>query len=208
MKAISLLLLALSGCAATAEIRAKPDSICAGRAVRLTWDGSGSGQLTAEPADATLGPSDVAASGQKTVHPKVTTTYRLKVTSGYASKTGEALVKVVSAPRGDSTVRGAVSDEGSGCSPGKIWVTARVDPGTWDPRLRIDEVRSTDGRFYHVLHAAQMAEVGPDAPSYGLRDLPPAGAWKLETPLRPGEKCGEAGAPESLSVALTFICAD
>jgi hypothetical protein len=206
LRAISFLALTLLGCAATAELHAKPDNVCAGRAVRLTWDGSSSGELSAEPADASLG--DVPESGQKTVHPKVTTTYRLKVSSGFSSQTSEAKVQVVTPPAGGSTIRGAVADEGSGCAPGKLWVTARVEPGAWDRRLRIDQVRSTDGRAYRVQHAAQTAESPADGASDALRDLPPAGAWRLETPLRAGETCGGATAPESLSIALTFVCAD
>lgn len=196
----------LLGCAATAELHAKPDTVCAGRGVRLTWDASSSGELSADPVDASLG--SVADSGQKMVRPKVTTTYRLRVTSGFASRTAEAKVQVVTPPPGGSTIRGVTADEGSGCAPGKLWVTARVEPGTWDSRLRIDQVRSTDGRAYRVQHAAQTAEVPADGASDALRDLPPAGGWRLETPLRAGETCGGESAPDSLSVALTFVCAD
>jgi hypothetical protein len=206
LRTIALLALGLLGCAATAELHAKPDAVCAGRAVRLTWDGSSSGELSAEPADPSLG--EVPASGQKTVHPKVTTTYRLRVSSGFASQTSETKVQVVTPPPGGAQIAGAISDEGGGCAPGKVWVTARVEPGSFDPRLRIDQVRSMDGRDYFVQHAAQTAEVKADTPSDGLRDLPPAGAWRIETPLRAGETCGGASSPELISIALSFVCAD
>ena len=205
MRAASILALLLVGCAVRADLRAKPDAVCAGRAVRLTWDASHSGELSADPADPALG--EVSASGQKMVHPRVTTTYHLRASSGLGSATSDAKVTVVSPPAQPSPIRGEISDEGGGCAPGKLWVTARVAPDAWDARLRIDQVLSADGRSYRVQHAATMAEVTPDEPSFALRDLPPAGAWKLETPLRPGESCG-ATAPESLAVAVTFVCAD
>ena len=174
--------------------------------MRLTWEGSSSGELSADPADASLG--SVPDSGQKMVRPKVTTTYRLRVSSGFSSQTSEAKVQVLVPPPGGSVIRGVTADEGSGCAPGRLWVTARVEPGTWDSRLRIDQVSSTDGRAYRVQHAAQTAEVPADGASDALRDLPPAGAWRLETPLRAGETCSGEGTPDSLSIALTFVCAD
>jgi hypothetical protein len=195
-----------SGCVPTAQLRARPDSVCAGRAVRLTWEGSKSGELSAEPADPSLG--DVPESGQRNVHPKTTTTYRFRVSTGLSAASAEQTVKVLAPPEQPALIRGASADDGSGCAPGKMWVTAHVAPGDWDSRLRIDQVRSADGRSYQIQHAAQQIEVTPSEPSDGLRDQPIAGAWKLETPLRPGEKCGEASAPESLAVNVSLICAD
>ena len=201
----SLALLAL-GCAASATLHAKPESVCAGRAVRLTWDGSGSGELSAEPADASLG--QVAASGSKSVRPKATTRYRFRVGSFVANATSDATVKVISVPELPTAIRGSVSDEGSGCAPGRIWVTARVPAGAWDPRLRVNLVASADGRTYRVEHAARSAELGADTPSDAFRDLPVAGAWRLETALRPGEVCAESSAPESLALNVSFVCAE
>lgn len=194
------------GCAATASLRASPEDVCAGRAVRLTWNGSHSGDITAEPAEAGLG--EVAASGQKTVKPRVTTTYRFRVGSLLGSAMSEATVKVVSVPAEPTAIRGAAGDDGSGCAPGKTWVTARVAPGVWDTRLRVSLVESADGRDYRVEHAGRSAEVAAGAPSDALRDLPIAGAWRIETPLRAGERCGESAQLESLAVNVRFVCAD
>jgi len=203
----ALVLLSMGlGCAPTAALRAKPDIVCAGRAVRLIWVGSGAGELSSEPPDESLG--SVAESGAKTVRPKVTTTYRLRVSSLLASATSETSVKVLSVPEQGVSVRGDVTGESAGCAPGRIWVTARVAADAWDPRLRVNQVFSGDGRTYRVEHAAARAEVSPDAPSDALRDLPIAGAWRLETPLRPGEVCGDASAPQSLAVSVSFVCAD
>jgi hypothetical protein len=198
-------LLAL-GCAATASLHAKPEIVCAGRAVRLTWDGSGSGELSAEPADPTLG--DVAQSGSKTVRPKATTTYRFHVGSLISSATSGTTVKVVAVPELPAPVRGSATDEGGGCAPSRMWVTARAPADAWDSRLRVNLVASADGRAYRVEHAARSTELGVDTPSDELRDLPIAGAWRLETALRPGEVCGESSAPASLAVNVTLVCAD
>jgi hypothetical protein len=201
----SLAFLAL-GCAATATLHAKPESVCAGRAVRLTWDGSGAGELSAEPTDASLG--DVAESGSKTLRPKATTTYRLRVGSLFSSATSDVTVKVIAVPELPTPIRGSVADESSGCAPGRMWVTARVPADAWDARLRVNLVASADGRAYEVEHAARSVELGVDTPSDELRDLPIAGAWRLETALRAGEVCGESSAPTSLAVNVSFVCAE
>jgi hypothetical protein len=206
MRGVFIVALLALGCAATATLRAKPDNVCAGRAVRLTWDGSHSGEISATPAEAGLG--EVEASGQKTVKPRATTTYRFRAESLLSSATSEATVKVVEVPDKPAAIRGSAGDDGSGCSPGKLWVTARVPGDAWDSRLRVHLVSSSDGRAYRVQHAAREADVRPDAPSSALRDLPLAGAWRIETALRAGESCGDGSAPESLGVDVSFVCAD
>jgi len=206
MRAVCLLSALLLGCAATAALHAKPDRVCAGRAVRLTWEASGSGELSAEPADASLGP--VEATGGKTVKPKTTTTYRLRVDSLFASVTSGTTVNVLAVPEQPTTIRGTGDEEGAGCAPGRMWVMARVPPDAWDPHLRVNLVASADGRAYRVAHDARSTELGVDTPSDELRDLPIAGAWHLETALRAGEVCGEASAPKSLAVNVTFVCAE
>jgi hypothetical protein len=203
--AIALIFLA-TACAPTASLRVAPETVCAGRNVRLTWEGSGPGELSASPADPALG--SVGERGMKTAQPKVSTTYRLRVSTLLASATSETSVTVVSVPPQPAAIRASIADESSGCAPGRIWVTARVPADAWSPRLRVNQVFSADGRAYRIEHAAGVAQVTPDEPSNALSDLPVTGAWRLETPLRPGEICGEASAPESLAVNVSFVCAD
>lgn len=193
------------GCAPTAALHATPDAVCAGRAVRLTWQGSGSGELSAEPADAALG--DVGESGQKTVHPKVTTTYRLRVGTGFSHAQSEASVKVLAPPAQPTSIGAPSSDASAGCSPHALWVTAHVPPGAWDSRLRVATVSARDGRAYRIDHATLRAEIAAGEESEAFRDLPIQGAWRLETPLAAGEACG-CVAPQALAIELTFVCAD
>jgi hypothetical protein len=193
------------GCAPTAALRATPDAVCAGRAVRLTWQGSGSGELSADPADAALG--DVPDSGQKSVHPKTTTTYRLRVGSAFSHATSEASVKVLSPPAQPTSIGAPSSDASAGCSPHALWVTAHVPPGTWDSHLRVATVSARDGRTYRVDHATLRAEIAAGEESEAFRDLPIQGAWRLETPLGAGEACG-ATQPQTLAIDVTFVCAD
>ncbi|MFI5315777.1 MAG: hypothetical protein ACHQ6T_08750 [Myxococcota bacterium] len=194
------------GCAASASLRATPDVVCAGRTVRLAWDGSASGELSADPADASLGPAD--ASGSKSVRPKLTTTYRFRVSSLFASKTGEARVTVLRPPEKPTPIGAAVDGETAGCSPRSVWVTASVPPDAWDRHLRVNAVSSGDGRAYLVRHLRTSAEVPSGAPSDAFRDQPIAGAWRLETALRPGEVCNSPSMPPSLAIQVTFVCAD
>jgi hypothetical protein len=194
------------GCAATASLRATPNVVCAGRTVRLAWEGSGSGELSADPADASLG--SAAASGSKSVRPKATTTYRFHVSSLFGGKTSEARVAVVRAPEKPAPIGAAVDGEAAGCSPRSVWVTANVPPDAWDPRLRVNTVSSGDGRAYVVRHLVTSAEVPSGAPSDAFRDQPIAGAWRLETALGPGEACNSPAMPSSLAVQVSFVCAD
>jgi len=192
-------------CAPTAALQVAPQAVCAGRAIRLSWQGSSGGELSAEPPDAALG--EVPDSGQKTVHPRATTTYRFRVGSLFSQATSEATVKVLAPPAQPTSVGAPSSDASAGCSPHALWVTAHVAPGSWDPRLRVATVRASDGRSYRVEHALQRAEIAAGEESEAFRDLPIPGAWRLETPLSAGESCGPAQ-PQTLSIDVTFVCAD
>jgi hypothetical protein len=52
------------------------------------------------------------------------------------------------------------------------------------------------------------ANVTSGAPSAAFRDQPIAGAWKLETRLRPGEVCGKPSLPRSLAIHVTLTCSE
>jgi hypothetical protein len=197
-----------TGCAPTAKLVANPTVVCPGRAVRLVWEGSSAGVLTSEPASPeSSGPGEVAASGSRTVHPRTSTTYRLEVGSILAKSAAATTVRVPEAPT--DGVRVAPSggpEDGVACLGDRIRATAHVPADAADARLRVDLVTSADGRSYHVSHQVAQDAVGPEA-SAAFRDLPLAGAWTLETALRPGEECG-ATPPESLSIRVSLICAD
>ena len=196
---------ALFGCAPTAKLSANPPVVCAGRAVRLSWEGSSGGELSADPAAAELG--EVAASGSKTVHPRSTTTYRFEVGSVLSRRTAGTTVRVLEVP--EKPVRVAPSGsaaDGVACLGDRIRVTAHVPADAWDKRLRVDLVSASDGRSYRVSHQVARDEVGAAA-SAAFRDLPIAGAWTLETALHPGEDCG-ALAPDALAIDVSLICAD
>ena len=196
------------GCAPTAKISASPNAVCAGRAVRLSWEGSAAGELTSEPASpADSGLGDVPATGSKTVHPRTTTIYRFEVGSVLATRAVATEVRVLEVPKEPVRVAPTASEEdGVACLGDRIRATAHVPADAWDKRLRVDLVSSGDGRTYKVVHQVARAEVGAEA-SAEFRDLPLAGAWQLETALRPGEDCG-ALAPDSLSIRVSLICAE
>lgn len=204
----SAILGGLLGCAPTAKLSADPGVVCSGRAVRLSWAGSSAGELTAEPASsADAGLGDVAASGSKTVHPRITTTYRFEVGSVIARRTAASTVRVLEIPKEPVRVAPSGADaDGVACLGDRIRATAHVPADAADPRMRVDLVSAADGRTYQVSHQVARDRVGPEV-SAAFRDLPLAGAWTLETALRPGEDCG-ALAPESLSVQVSLICAD
>lgn len=193
------------GCAPTAKLSASPNAVCAGRAVRLSWEGSSAGDLTSDPASSDLGP--VGSSGSKTVRPKTTTTYRFEVGSVLAKRVVATEVRVLEVPKEPVRVAPTGSEEdGVACLGDRIRATAHIPADAWDKRLRVDLVSAGDGRNYRVMHQVARAEVGPEG-SAEFRDLPLAGAWTLETTLRPGEECGSL-APDSLSIRVSLICAE
>jgi hypothetical protein len=194
-------------CAPTAKLTANPVSVCAGRAVRLSWEGSSSGDLSADPAspDAALG--QVPANGSKTVHPRTNTTYRFEVGSVLAKSAAATTVRVLEVPKEPVRVApSGAAEDGVECLGDRIRATAHVPADAFDKRMRVDLVSATDGRSYRVAHQVVRAEVGPEA-SAEFRDLPLAGGWTLETALRPGEECG-ALAPDALAIQVSLICAE
>jgi hypothetical protein len=198
----------ITGCAPTAKLVAEPAVVCPGRAVRLVWEGSSAGVITSEPASSdSAGLGEVAASGSKTVHPRTSTTYRFEVGSVLAKRAAATTVRVPEAPKDGVRVAPSGSAEDSvACLGDRLRATAHVPADAWDKRLRVDLVSSADGRSYQVSHQVARDRVGPED-SAAFRDLPLAGAWTLETALRPGEECG-ATPPESLSIRVSLICAD
>jgi hypothetical protein len=198
----------LAGCAPAAKLVANPTVVCPGRAVRLTWEGSSAGVITSEPASPEgSGLGEVAASGSRTVRPRTSTIYRFEVGSVFAKRTAATTVRVPEAPKeGVRIAPSGSAEDGVACLGDRIRATAHVPADAWDARLRVDLVSSADGRSYQVSHQVARDRVGPDA-SAAFRDLPLAGAWTLETALRPGEECG-ATPPESLSLQVSLICAD
>ena len=196
---------ALLACAPTAKLSASPPVVCAGRAVRLAWEGSSSGELSADPAGGELG--EVPANGSKTVHPRTTTTYRFEVGSVLARRSAGTTVRVLEVPEKPVHVApSGAAEDGVACLGDRIRATAHVPADAWDKRLRVDLVSASDGRTYRVSHQVARDEVGAAA-SAAFRDLPIAGAWTLETALRPGEDCG-ALAPEALGIDVSLICAE
>ena len=99
------LLCATSGCAPAARLIANPNSVCAGRAVRLAWEGSAAGELTSEP-----------------VHPKTTTTYRFEVGSVLAKRAAATRVRVLEVPKDRIRVSAHV--------PADAW-DSRLRVGAW-----------------------------------------------------------------------------
>jgi hypothetical protein len=190
-------------CAGDVSLVAKPTTVCAGRAVRLTWTADAGGTLTQSPGES-LG--DVPASGQKTVHPKESTTYTLRAGMLFGAKSADAAVTVIAVPGSPVSLGASTSDETAGCSRDKVWVTARVAADAWSPKLRVDLV-SARGRSLRVEHLGGSVQVAGSETSATFRDLPIAGPWRIEAPLLPGESCGGT-LPERLELDVSLVCAD
>jgi hypothetical protein len=81
----------------------------------------------------------------------------------------------------------------------------------WDPKIRLETVASDGSRDVDVDHERHHATLTVEAPSTdAFRGAPMAGDWKVTTPLRPYEHCGDpTSAPPSRIILTTqFVCAN
>ncbi|HEX9880684.1 MAG TPA: hypothetical protein VGB25_10855, partial [Candidatus Binatia bacterium] len=95
-----------------------------------------------------------------------------------------------------------------GCGDGFIHATAT--PGRMSANLKVALVGSiaADGRAYRIRHGGILAEVDAGGWTADFKGLPVDGPWELESPLKPGEVCGTATLPRSLTVVVSAVCGE
>jgi hypothetical protein len=180
----AVLLLGVAGCTPkVTRFDVLPFHVCEGTPSAVTWDISGSPELTTMLAIQPL-------PGQP-VHYQATedTLFTLQVRRwSYDPAVSETEVRVHQAP---APVREPIAFTMS-CEGDRL-VAILPRPATdWDPKIRLETVASDGSREITVEHEAGSATLTSSAPSTSaFQRAPMAGTWKLTTPLRPTERCGD-----------------
>lgn len=194
----------LTGCSAKIHaLRAEPNVICQGTTARLSWDASGKGALSAQPADPSLPAAAVAKRGALTVRPSATTLYRLTLSEKQARDTTVWVRTASSTPQ---PLAGTIADPSVTCDGQRLGLTVDAPAESWDPFLTIDEVRKVGDRPMRVEHDGRTAELATEGASHAFRGARAQGRWALSVPLRPGEACADPSLPNSLAISIQTTC--
>ena len=185
---------------------ARPNMVCAGSTVELSWEATHDGTLSTKTPVSTL--ESVAAHGSQQVSPASTTTYRLEVQGLTGSAAREVDITVLG-PGGERKIGQSVADPATTCVDGVLTVVDDLATTSWATGLTVVEVRLPDGvdRTIRVLHAGREIELNPtNRRSDQLGGLPVVGKWQLSTPLSAGESCGTPTLPPNLSIVVNMEC--
>lgn len=200
---IALFLFGVAGCAPKiARFDVLPVRVCEGTPSVVTWEISGSPELTTAPA---IQPLPGEPLRYQTTEDTV---FTLHVTR-WPYQNPEVSETEVRVHRTPPPARELVSIEMK-CEGGSL-VGILPRPATlWDPRIRLETVASDGSREITVEHEARTAALTASAPSSSVfQGATMAGTWKLTTPLRPNERCGDPTAAPPARIILTaqFVCA-
>jgi len=199
--------LTLAGC--PAEIKqfvARPNVVCAGSTVELSWEASNDAILSTKTPGSTL--ESVGAHGSQQVSPASTTTYRLEVQSLTGSAAREVDITVIG-PGGERKIGQSVANPGTTCVNGVLTVVDDLATTSWPTGLTVVEVRLPEGvdRTFRVQHAGREIELNATSrKSDQLGGLPVVGKWQLSTPLNVGESCGTPTLPPNLTIVVNMEC--
>lgn len=199
--------LTLTACPPTInKFVARPNVVCAGSTVELSWEASNDGILSTTTPASTLGA--VLANGSQRVSPAQTTTYRLEVNSSFQSAARDVDVTVLE-PSGERRIGQSVADPATSCAFGVLTVVDDLTTTSWPTDLTVVDVRLPEGvaRTLKVLHAGREIELNATNPrSNQLGGLPVVGKWQLSTLLIAGETCGTPTLPANLAIVVDMEC--
>ena len=174
-----------------------PSHVCAGTAVTLDAQVTGTPTLTVDP--------PLAEQPGHVYVPQATTRFVISVKRWPAKKAAgsEAEVRVFPGTGDPDEVTAKVR-----CAGGTVSGTLARDAIEWDPRLQVTKVESGEDREVTVSHAGRSARLTPEAPSTRtFEGTSPGGEWTISSPLRPGEACDSGAAlPTNFSVAAELRC--
>jgi hypothetical protein len=191
-----VLLLGVAGCAPkVTRFDVLPFHVCEGTPSAVTWDISGTPELTTTPAIQPLPGQPLRYQATED------TLFKLQVTRWpYNPKVSETevIVHQIQAPVTES-IAFTMSCEGDRL----IAILPR--PATdWDPKIRLETVASDGSREMTVEHEARSAMLTTSAPSTNaFHGATMAGPWKLTTLLGSTERCGDPRAAPPARIILT-----
>ena len=196
------LLLGVAACAPkVTRFDVLPFHVCEGTPSTVTWEISGSPKLTTMPAIQPL-------PGQPMRYQAIEdTVFKLKVRRWpYNPKVSETEVRVHQTP---VPVRESIAFTLT-CEGDHLHAILPRPATDWDPKIRLETVASDGSRDTTVEHEGRSATLTASAPTTSaFQGAPMAGTWKLTTPLRPAERCGDPAAAPPARIILTtqFVCA-
>ena len=198
-----LFLLGFVGCApAIARFDVLPVHVCAGTPSIVTWETSGSPELTIAPPIQPLPGEPIRY--QATEDTVFTLQVKRWPYPNPAVSETEVRVHQTPAPARES-IAFQMNCEGSNL----IGNLSR--PAThWDSRIQLETVAADGSREITVEHEGRTATLTASmSSSSAFQGAPMAGTWKLTTPLGPNERCGDpaAGPPARIILTTRFMCA-
>ena len=199
----ALFLLVFAGCAPKiARFDVLPVHVCEGTPSVVTWEISGSPELTTSPVIQPLPGQPLSYQATED------TIFTLHVTR-WPYQNPEVSETEVRVHRTPPPVREPIAFT-MNCE-GSSLVGILPRPATqWDPRIQLETVASDGSREMTVEHEARSAVLTASAPgSSAFQGATMAGTWKLTTPLGANERCGDPGAAPPARIILTtqFMCA-
>ena len=198
----AVLLLGVAACAPkVTRFDVLPFHVCEGTPSAVTWEISGSPELTTMPAIQPLpGPPVRYQAIEDTV-------FTLQVRRWpYNPKVSETEVRVHQTP---APVREPIAFTMT-CEGDRLLAILPRPATDWDSKIRLETVASDGSRDMTVEHEGRSATLTASAPTTSaFQGAPMAGTWKLTTPLRPTERCGDPAAAPPARIILTtqFVCA-
>jgi hypothetical protein len=196
------LLLMVAGCAPKiARFDVIPVHVCEGTPSVVTWDISGTPELTTAPAIQPLPGEPLRYQANED------TIFTLEVKRWpHSPAVSETEVRVHQTP---APVREPIAFQMKCEGSNLVGILPR--PATlWDPRIRLETIASDGSREITVEHEGRSATLTASTPSSSaFQGAPMAGTWKLTTTLGVHERCGDpAAAPPARIILNThFMCA-
>lgn len=203
-RSLPLLLLCASCAPSIYTFHAAPRRICSGDSVKLDWNASKAGTISAKPQQPT--PGEVPAQGSASLIPTSSARFHLEVSNLWGSAGRDNDVEVLagrSLPVGQS-----VADPSATCAGGTLAVTALAPADAWSAQAVVGDVTtlSEDKHRYHIEHAGVKVDLSPGQVSQAFKGTKVAGTWALSLTLLDGEKCGTPTVPRNLGIQLVAAC--
>jgi hypothetical protein len=199
-----ILLLCASCAPAVYSFHATPKRVCPGESVKLEWQASKPGTISAQPAQAS--PGQVPATGTASVVPTSSVRYHLEVSNFWGTAARDDEVELLAAR--SLAIGNSVADPSASCEGSTLSVTAVAPANAWSAQAVVGGITTLteDKHRYHVEHAGVKLDLTPGEVSQALAGKPVAGAWLLSLTLLDAEKCGTPTVPRNLGLQLVAAC--
>ena len=207
MRKMCLVLLvtaASQGCYPVVILTSNPRYVCAGGKVDVSWRVKGSGTIAVRPnpPGESVPDGEIDHRGSFSMHPIEPTSITVRATRFIWPPTASQDDIAIGGDRRSLVASLGDIHADPGCDQTHLWATVHTTGFGTQLTVASLQVR----RPYEIDHAGHHATITPSAPSNAFIGLPVEGDWVLRTPLAPGEVCGTATLPSSLSIDVLTQC--